>query len=280
MNTGDRRRFNVLDINSILEAEFLSRASFKMSNEANVIGNGCTGIVYRTKLDAEVIAPGKSPSRTRWRLLGVGREVLDYIRRAQGLAYLHPDCVPPIIHKDIKANNILIGLDFKPYIADLGLSKLLDDGGFGWSSNTVASPYGYIAPHGGKYLSSMIGAKLVTEGKKNFGTYNLKIFLYSCFAKYLLERFDPNTYGGNYNGYARDIWSLGLTLLELFMGHFPYLLEGQRPDWATLMCAICIGEPPNLLEVHQKISRISFSVIRRRIPVNDGVQPSCYHILL
>ncbi|CAA2990025.1 receptor kinase 2 [Olea europaea subsp. europaea] len=90
--------------------------------------------------------PGKSPSRTRWRLLGVGREVLDYIRRAQGLAYLHPDCVPPIIHKDIKANNILIGLDFKPYIADLGLSKLLDDGGFGWSSNTVASPYGYIAP--------------------------------------------------------------------------------------------------------------------------------------
>ncbi|XP_059642759.1 mitogen-activated protein kinase kinase 9 [Cornus florida] len=62
------------------------------------------------------------------------------------------------------------------------------------------------------------------------------------------ERFDPDTYGANYNGYAADIWSLGLTLLELYMGHFPYLPAGQRPDWATLMCAICFGEPPSLPE--------------------------------
>ncbi|XP_065850378.1 mitogen-activated protein kinase kinase 9-like [Euphorbia lathyris] len=62
------------------------------------------------------------------------------------------------------------------------------------------------------------------------------------------ERFDPDTYGGSYDGYAADIWSLGLTLMELYLGHFPLLTPGQRPDWATLMCAICFGDPPSLPE--------------------------------
>ncbi|XP_054785790.1 mitogen-activated protein kinase kinase 9-like [Prosopis cineraria] len=62
------------------------------------------------------------------------------------------------------------------------------------------------------------------------------------------ERFDPNSYGGNYNGFAADIWSLGLTLFELYLGYFPLLPAGQRPDWASLMSAICFNEPPTLPE--------------------------------
>ncbi|KAG0447175.1 hypothetical protein HPP92_028487 [Vanilla planifolia] len=62
------------------------------------------------------------------------------------------------------------------------------------------------------------------------------------------ERFDPESYGGKYDPYAADVWSLGLTVLELHLGHFPLLPPGQRPDWATLMCAICFGEPPELQE--------------------------------
>ncbi|KAI4303932.1 hypothetical protein MLD38_039509 [Melastoma candidum] len=68
---------------------------------------------------------------------------------AQGLTYLHHDCIPPIVHRDIKANNILIGLEFEPYIADFGLAKLIDDGDFARSSSTVAGSYGYIAPEYG-----------------------------------------------------------------------------------------------------------------------------------
>ncbi|XP_004515615.1 uncharacterized protein [Cicer arietinum] len=68
---------------------------------------------------------------------------------AQGLAYLHHDCAPPIVHRDIKANNILIGPEFEPYIADFGLAKLVDDGDFARSSSTLAGSYGYIAPEYG-----------------------------------------------------------------------------------------------------------------------------------
>ncbi|KAG7592117.1 Protein kinase domain [Arabidopsis thaliana x Arabidopsis arenosa] len=57
------------------------------------------------------------------------------------------------------------------------------------------------------------------------------------------ERFD-SVAGENSDVYAGDIWSFGLMMLELFVGHFPLLPQGQRPDWATLMCAVCFGEPP------------------------------------
>jgi len=59
------------------------------------------------------------------------------------------------------------------------------------------------------------------------------------------ERFDPDGYGGKYDGCSADIWSLGLSLLECALGRFPCLSPGQRPDWPTLMVAICLGDPPS-----------------------------------
>lgn len=63
------------------------------------------------------------------------------------------------------------------------------------------------------------------------------------------ERFDSESGGGGSSDvYAGDIWSFGLMMLELLVGHFPLLPPGQRPDWATLMCAVCFGEPPRAPE--------------------------------
>ncbi|CAF2182532.1 hypothetical protein BRARA_G02315 [Brassica rapa] len=63
------------------------------------------------------------------------------------------------------------------------------------------------------------------------------------------ERFDSeSSSGGGSDVYAGDIWSFGLMMLELLVGHFPLLPPGQRPDWATLMCAVCFGEPPRAPE--------------------------------
>ncbi|KAK1288074.1 Receptor-like protein kinase 2 [Acorus calamus] len=63
---------------------------------------------------------------------------------AQGLAYLHHDCVPRIVHRDIKANNILVGGQFEAYLADFGLARKLV--GAPADLSTIAGSYGYIAP--------------------------------------------------------------------------------------------------------------------------------------
>lgn len=46
---------------------------------------------------------------------------------ARGLAYLHEELVPHIVHRDIKASNILLDKDYTPKIGDFGLAKLFPD---------------------------------------------------------------------------------------------------------------------------------------------------------
>ncbi|KAG0628563.1 hypothetical protein M758_1G035600 [Ceratodon purpureus] len=66
---------------------------------------------------------------------------------AQGLEYLHHDCDPPITHRDIKSNNILLDSDYQAHVADFGLAKVLEyTAGDLESMSHVAGSHGYIAP--------------------------------------------------------------------------------------------------------------------------------------
>ncbi|KAG7541120.1 Protein kinase domain [Arabidopsis thaliana x Arabidopsis arenosa] len=72
---------------------------------------------------------------------------------AEGLEYLHETC--KIIHRDIKASNILLDLKYKPKISDFGLAKFYPEGGKDIpapspSPSSIAGTLGYMAP---EYIS-------------------------------------------------------------------------------------------------------------------------------
>lgn len=67
------------------------------------------------------------------------------IGTARGLAYLHSGAQPAIIHRDIKASNILLDEKFEPKVADFGLAKFTPEG-MTHLSTRVAGTMGYVAP--------------------------------------------------------------------------------------------------------------------------------------
>ncbi|KAG0489373.1 hypothetical protein HPP92_007923 [Vanilla planifolia] len=65
---------------------------------------------------------------------------------ARGLCYLHHDCCPLILHRDVKSNNILLDNNFEAHVADFGLAKFLRNTGASECMSAIAGSYGYIAP--------------------------------------------------------------------------------------------------------------------------------------
>ncbi|XP_076952788.1 uncharacterized protein LOC143626666 [Bidens hawaiensis] len=68
------------------------------------------------------------------------------IEAALGLCYLHHNCSPMIVHRDVKSNNILLNSSYEAHVADFGLAKYLVDGGASECMSAIAGSYGYIAP--------------------------------------------------------------------------------------------------------------------------------------
>ncbi|KAJ9179177.1 hypothetical protein P3X46_010996 [Hevea brasiliensis] len=78
---------------------------------------------------------------------------------AKGLAYLHEDCKPKIIHRDIKSDNILLDDNFNPKIGDFGISKDFADS----ATHVFTEPRGTVAYAPSEYYNKDGQNRILTD---------------------------------------------------------------------------------------------------------------------
>ncbi|XP_008802319.2 cold-responsive protein kinase 1-like [Phoenix dactylifera] len=140
--------------------------------------------VENNSLDHALLGPNSDTAKLNWST----RSAI-CLGTARGLAYLHEELEPHIVHRDIKASNILLDQDFAPKIGDFGLAKLFPDN-VTHISTRVAGTTGYLAPE-----YAMHGQLTKKADVYSFGVLVLEIIsgssssktIWSDMGKYILE---------------------------------------------------------------------------------------------
>ncbi|GJN32573.1 hypothetical protein PR202_gb21087 [Eleusine coracana subsp. coracana] len=182
------------------------RAATENFDEANKLGEGGFGAVYKGILpDNQEIAVKRLSQTSRQGIEELKNELvlvaklqhknlierhseLDWGKRfkivngiARGLQYLHEDSQVKIIHRDLKASNVLLDSDYTPKISDFGMARLFGGDQTQDVTNRVVGTYGYMAPEyamRGHYsiksdvFSFGVLILEIVTGRRNGGSYS------------------------------------------------------------------------------------------------------------
>jgi serine/threonine protein kinase len=126
---------------------------------------------------------------------------------AHALSYMHHDCVPPIVHRDISSNNVLLNSELEAHVSDFGTARFLKPESSNWTA--IAGTYGYIAP-GEKRNIFLLSLAVITFVSK----HSAKIFhgplLTVAELAYTMEVNEKS-----------DVYSFGVLAFEVLMGKHP-----------------------------------------------------------
>ncbi|TKW35124.1 hypothetical protein SEVIR_2G350800v4 [Setaria viridis] len=147
---------------------------------------------------------------------------------AQGLLYLHKHSRVRIIHRDLKASNILLDKELNPKISDFGIARIFGSNMTEANTNRVVGTYGYMSP---EYASE--------------GIFSIKSDVYS-FGVLLLEivsgkrNSSHHQYGDFINllGYAWQLWREGraFELIDPTLGECGEVATIMRCVKVALLC--------------------------------------------
>ncbi|CAN6694481.1 unnamed protein product [Malus baccata var. baccata] len=165
------------------------------------------------------------------------RELFDWPKRfniicgiARGLVYLHQDSRLRIIHRDLKASNVLLDNEMNPKISDFGLARLLTEGDQTVANtDRVVGTYGYMAP---EYV--MGGQFSVKSDVFSFGVLVLEVI-----TGRKNKEFSDSSNSRNLSEHLWRLWNEGkpLELIDTCLGSSGTLSEVLRCINIGLLCA-------------------------------------------
>ncbi|KAI9378416.1 hypothetical protein POPTR_018G088062v4 [Populus trichocarpa] len=170
---------------------------------------------------------------------------------AQGLCYMHHDCSPPIVHRDVKSSNILLDSEFNAKIADFGLARMLVRQGELATVSAVAGSLGYIAPEYARtvrvnekidvYSFGVVLLELTTGKAANYGDED------TCLAEWawrhmqegkpIVDVLDEEIKEPCYVDEMRDVFKLGVFCTSMLPSERPnmkdvvQILLGRNRRW-------------------------------------------------
>ncbi|KAJ9178198.1 hypothetical protein P3X46_010099 [Hevea brasiliensis] len=184
---------------------------------------------------------------------------------AKGLEYLHKKMKPPVIYRDLKCSNILLGEGYDPKLSDFGLAKVGPSGDKTHVSTRVMGTYGYCAPD-----YAMTGQLTFKSDIYSFGVVLLELVTGRKAIDQTRDRSEQNLVA-----WARPMFKDR----KNFSRMVDPLLQGLYPVrglyQALAIAAMCVQEQPNMRpDVSDVVMALNFLATQKYDPQVDPVQGS------